>query len=179
MVNITNPTVLLPSTPLIIYDKNGSLFYRATKNTRISLPVGVYTIVGSYTNCGCPKPNLRYYKASAKVKKTPRKLKVSIGDNPNKCTVNLHTGNVLLDKQFLEFPQYVIDFIKNHETAHYIYNGSGQDSEIACDRFACNIMLMKGYNPSQINAGFERTLDPKKSALRIKKMNEYLKIIKV
>ena len=82
-----------------------------------------------------------------------RKLNVTVGDNPSKCSVCLRSGNVLLDHKIHAMPIPVLAFILSHEKGHYLYR-----TEWKCDAYARNEMLKAGYNPSQIAMATETTL---------------------
>lgn len=83
----------------------------------------------------------------------PKKFKVIICKNPNKCTIELPTGRIFLDKKFSQGNEVQVKFILAHELGHYLYK-----SEHLCDLYANNMLLKMGYNPSQLVKTQNKTL---------------------
>ena len=139
---------------LYIYDRRKDRFekfYNCSAGNYFNLPVGVYYYVGnigklrkpiSYQLPDLPKPD--------KGKHFPKQLKISKKRNPNKCSINRHTGDVSLDHSLTRLPKYRLVHILFHEIAHYFYKEPNDPlRESKCDIFATRYMLERGYNPSQ------------------------------
>lgn len=77
-------------------------------------------------------------------------FKVMFTENPNKCSVNVKTGQVFFDNSFRNYPEFILQFILFHEAGHLFYRGEGHKSERNCDLFAAYHLLKRGMNPSQI-----------------------------
>lgn len=135
---------------LRIYDGQGRLFYffdmkPGRHDLHFNLPPGVYT-----TNNNVRRGSVRKYKLPSLPKKErsytpPRELKISYANNPNKATIDVTRGTVVLDYsiQNLSRPQKV--YILYHEKGHHFYA-----TEHYCDLYAMRQMLRDGFNPSQI-----------------------------
>ncbi len=139
--------------PVVICDAKGRHFY-STENIKkpvkaFNLPVGDYQLVKgkiapldrmvSYNLSKLPKPE-------RSGRKNPDNFDIEFGDNPNKCSVLWNDEKIIFDKEFaktLTIPE--LYFILFHEYGHRLYS-----TEKLCDLFSSNMMLKKGYNPSQI-----------------------------
>ncbi len=141
------------SARLRIYDDTGREFYfKDNVNGTIcfNLPKGSY-----FSNC----PLTRLAKPVVYVlPKFPRRnvffampksFNVKKGNNPNKVSVLLNTGDILVDSKLCALPRPTLVFFLYHELGHYLYRGEGLKSEMNCDTFAQRQMLKRGYNPSQ------------------------------
>lgn len=129
-------------------------FYIREIASDFNLPIGKYSIHGDFVQLSQPvKRKLPVLPKPERNLKVPRVIEVEYGENPNKATINLMRGKILLDNSFLSFPAYVRTFIFFHEIGHYFYS-----QEKYCDLFAAKKMLEKGYNPSQITTAQNLTL---------------------
>lgn len=150
--------------------KNGKIFYlNVSKNGKkiyFNLPAGVYTTDNEIKLL--PRP-LRY-----KVKRlpaperyfTPKTFDITIGKNPNKVSIWVHTGKVLIDADFWETlnePQR--KHCLYHEYGHYFYS-----TEWKCDLYAARKMLKEGFSPSQVFQAVYFNLSPNKEANHRKKI---------
>lgn len=162
-------------TPVEIFDDTGAIFYvvKPKKGKAVfNLPKGTY-FLKEFTRFETKKGKLYQYPMIPLPKKDrnlkrPRKFKLKFGTNPNKATVNLLNGTIFFDQDFYNsLNRTQKEFILAHELGHYFYKGGSQKNEQKCDAFACNMLLSKGYNPSQIDAAQKSTLDGHKSGVRI------------
>jgi hypothetical protein len=140
-----------------VYDSRLKPFYvKPTngKDTFFNLPIGIY-----FTDCELIQlkepvrynvPKLARFEKNIK---EPKKIGLFFGNNPNKCTIDIKTGNVLLDYKFRNETRPQIEFILNHERGHYKYF-----NESMCDLFSVCEMIKKGYNPSQMVFGINACL---------------------
>ena len=140
-----------------IYTLDGEIFYFSNnrKVTKFNLPKGVYKTDNNI------KLNIKPF--SFKVKKLPpferclkrpKKIKLFFQPNPNKCTVRLNEGIIIMDTAIKELPKPCIMFVLGHELGHYYYK-----SENKCDNYSFNLLLKQGYNPSQLIWASELTLN--------------------
>ena len=139
------------NTPVIIRDERGILFYTTEpilpRVKHFNLPAGKYLVdSGDFSQTDFFKPKLlRLPAPQGKQVKNPDKFKIEFGDNPNKCSVFWKKDLILFDKSFAEKPLPIVYFILFHEWGHRYYT-----KESYCDMFAANVMLLRGYNTSQI-----------------------------
>jgi hypothetical protein len=150
-----------PDVPIIINDFRGKVFYstidlRGVK--KFNLPRGKY-LVGNgdfsvlrnpvyYKKLPLPIPERNF--------DIPVDFTLVFADNINKCTVNWDLKTITFDRELLNLPLPDLFFILYHEYGHHLYN-----TEKYADAYACNTMLGKGYNPSQIGIGQINTLSLK------------------
>jgi hypothetical protein len=85
----------------------------------------------------------------------PAKVTVRYGDNPNKATITLEKGQILIDNSFLDAPDLVKKFIMYHEIGHYFYK-----TEEFCDEYAQERLIEDGYNLSQVHNATAKSLNP-------------------
>lgn len=85
----------------------------------------------------------------------PKNVVVQYGDNPNKATIRLESGEILIDNSFKEAPELVRKFIMYHEIGHYYYK-----TEEFCDEYAQERLLDDGYNLSQVHNATAKSLNP-------------------
>lgn len=88
-------------------------------------------------------------------------LKYFVEDNPNKCSIDVKTGNVIIDKSIFEKDIPFLCFVLFHENGHFFYKGGTFSGEACCDIFAAKKMMERGYNPSQIYFAQEFCLSEK------------------
>ena len=126
--------------------KDGKPFYSWAEGNDFNLPKGTFT---SDVEIEEIKPLT--YSMPAKRKrerfniKPPKKINVVFGDNPNKASIHLEKGLVLLDNKFKDSPEVLIKYIVLHEKGHYYYT-----TEEFCDEYAGEKLLEEGYNKSQV-----------------------------
>jgi hypothetical protein len=133
-----------------VFYKNGMPFYlkpnEKGKEVKFNLLSGIYNTDNNLIKLNLPvKYQLPVLPKIERKIELPNTINVSYGENPNKCSVWLKQGQVLLDNSFKKYPQFVRLFILYHEAGHYFYK-----TESKCDKFASHYMLKLGYNPSQI-----------------------------
>lgn len=131
--------------------KNGKPFYQHKREDgdkiKFNLPPGDYLTEGSIFLLSNP---IKYdFKRSRKREKEnytqPKELKVIFAPNPNKASVFLEDGVIVLDHSFKNADEVLLKYILYHEAAHYFYK-----SEHFCDEYAQERLLNEGYNKSQI-----------------------------
>jgi hypothetical protein len=140
---------------VLIFTPDGLIFYEK-KNQKegvyFNLPKGEY-----YTNCKLNKIGFINYelpKLPPKEKnKSIGKFKINIAGNPNKASIFINSGKIIIDNEIMNKNKYVWVFILLHELGHYFYY-----NEHSCDLFASRIMLKNGYNPSQIASAIDEGL---------------------
>jgi hypothetical protein len=142
---------------LTVKDKQFKTVYTAPAGKIFNVPViGKVYIKGAYKRLPTKIISdvaIKYYKPE---KKVPFKgiKQVIFSSNPNKCSIDVHSGTIIFDKTFFRSLNMVqLFFILSHELGHYFYY-----SEHKADTFARSIMLLMGFNPSQIVAGVNSTL---------------------
>lgn len=135
--------------PFRLYDGRGILFYDSdfVKKDIIefNLPPGKYFLDGKIYKLDRPfefkklelPPKQRNYRR--------KRYQIRFGKNKNKCTVNHRLGTILFDEAFRIAPKYILYDVYAHELGHSYYK-----SEELADRYASNLMLKWGFNPSQI-----------------------------
>lgn len=146
--------------PIVILDCRNKIFYDSRRvNNRVwefNLPEGVYTVEAGkiskrvnpveFNKLPLPKPE-RYKRDN------PEHFEIVFTDNPNKCTVDWTSKQIIYDNQFKQSELPIITFIYFHEIGHRFYK-----TEQYCDNYAYNRMLDAGYNPSQIAIPFVEIL---------------------
>ena len=176
---ISKPSMLIYRglAPVELFDDTGAIFYVVKPKQGkavFNLPKGTYYLK-EFTKFDIKKGKLYQYPMIPLPKKDrnlkrPKRFKLKFGNNPNKATVNLIDGTIFFDQDFYNsLNRTQKEFILCHELGHYFYKGGSQKNEQKCDAFACNMLLTKGYNPSQIDAAQKSTLDGHKSGVRISK----------
>jgi len=137
---------------IAIYSANLKPFYVKRSNgakIQFNLPIGIY-----YSNIDLKplkqkfeykKPKLPPFENVLK----PRKTTLVFCVNKNKCSIDLPTGIIMLDNSFRNATRPELEFVIEHEKAHYFYRGT-KNSETFCDIMAAYKMIEKGYNPSQL-----------------------------
>ena len=101
---------------------------------------------------------------------SPYNFKIIFGYNPNKCTVSWIKKTILFDDNLKEKTVPELFFILYHEYGHKKYK-----TEKYADLYATNMMLKKGYNPSQIGAAPVTSLSSKQLPRKKYIVNKILK----
>ena len=143
-----------------IFDKNRKPFYifDAHKDvTRFNLPKGVFYTKNKISPLKKPvRYRLVLPKRERNIKR-PKRIRIKWGNNPNKASIRLKTGQIFIDNIFREdYPAFVPTYLFFHEIGHYFYA-----SEKGADAWARVQMLKRGYNPSQIYMASSLTLSDK------------------
>ncbi len=136
--------------PIIeILDNSGNRFYYLEnlnyERVTFNLPTGLY-----YTDCDLTalKKPLKYVTPKLPIRekhiRVHKNIKTYDKENPNKASINVSKGFIIIDPEYISgnIPREV--FIKFHEHGHYYYK-----TEWKCDVFSASEMLKRGYNPSQ------------------------------
>lgn len=171
IVNDTKKGYITTDNLIQIFDCNMYPFYMydftGFKKKIFNLPKGIfYTDNNLQPLKRCKKfklknmPNKEYLFRSY-----PERWQIYFSHNPNKCTVNYPLGKIYLDNRYKHCARVIFDFIIFHELGHCFFA-----TEKYADLFAANLMLLKGYNPSQtqiapLKALSDRSTDRKKFIL--------------
>jgi hypothetical protein len=140
--------------------QNGRIFYGMRKpgeEILFNLPPGRYTTEWKIETLARPvKVDFPTRRKRERFNiEPPKQVKVTFGDNPNKATIKLEAGEVLIDNSFKEAPELVKKFIMYHEIGHYFYK-----TEEFCDEYAQERLLNDGYNLSQVHNATAKSLNP-------------------
>ena len=156
-----------------IFDTEGRPFYIYPKPDskpycHFNLPAGEYITKNNLTVTGVRKYKVPSW-PKAEWNLTPPKTLIYVKTgNPNKASIILEKGLVILGTYFDvdgvryntdELPKPFIKQVLCHEVAHYLYGQNGEDSERKCDKAAQIWMLTNGYNPSQVGNAFKYCLN--------------------
>jgi hypothetical protein len=139
------------STPILIIEKvTNKPFYDTSWLENpvkyFNLPEGEYYTTSDIEMLKSPVPK--------KIKKLPKKerrrpnpnnFKIMFGDNPNICSIDWDRGEIIFDSSLRELPLPHLIFLLYHELGHEHFG-----TEEYADAFARNMMLLNGYNESQI-----------------------------
>jgi len=162
-----------PSTPVIINDSRGILFYAPKLGTKqFNLPPFGNYFIESGTFKELPKP-VQYPLAKLPILirrfPSPFDFTIEFANNPAKCTVDWSGKRIIFDHAFKRKPYNELFFILYHEFAHAFFNGGTEENESKCDLMAGNYMLIRGFNPEQVTSSPITSLssvDPKTGAQR-------------
>jgi hypothetical protein len=136
----------------------GELFYYHKGNEKgkfyFNLPKGIYQSEGEIYKL--KKPIVKHLPKLPKREvfyKIPKKVKVIITKNKNKCSIDLRKNTIYLDPEISKKGYSELTFVLFHEIGHYYYK-----TEEKCDLFAARKMLEMGFNPSQCGLSINNTL---------------------
>jgi len=139
-----------------IIKKSGRDFYAFNGPVHFNLPPGEYTTNTELTPCKPVKYRVKSERKRERFDlKAPKKIQVKFADNPNKASIHLAEGYVILDNKYKEAPECMLKYILYHEIGHYFYT-----TESFCDEYATERLLEEGYNQSQIIWASEKSLGP-------------------
>lgn len=150
---------------IAVYDKFGQLFYSYfpinNKPFLFNLNLEKFTFTGEiYTS---KKKMIYKVNLPNNNVKMPQNINVIFTNNGEKASINLTKGLLTIDDKYRSQPFFILAFLYGHEFAHLLYpspNGiRSTQNEFNCDKFAANLMLKRGYNPSQILAAMKFSLD--------------------
>lgn len=150
----------------MIYDDKGNPFYWHTNKERsinFNLPKGKYSTQNKITKQAKFKPY-----GNGKYPNTPafraflKTLKIYCRTNPNKASISLQQRIIIVDPKFYNSVYKPLQaFTLGHEVFHYFYHSKAkwqkanrlihQHIEKQCDKASANLMLAKGYNPTQVS----------------------------
>ena len=157
MIEITEKTGfknLKRSIPIIIKDHRDIMFYdsrllRKPPDT-FNLPAGKYYVQSGVFK-SLPKP-VNFKKIDlpkpTRQRPLPTDFEIKFEDRPDKAQINWDAKTITFDNSFLRAPLPTVYFILFHEYGHAYYDGT-KDGEKYCDAFAHNMMIDRGFNPSQ------------------------------
>jgi hypothetical protein len=153
-MNLTEKTgfrIIDKSQPVIIRDSRGILFYSTEdllpRVESFNLPKGSYIVDrGAFKKMSEPidykLPSLPPFERNRPV---PIDFEVIFGANKHKCSILWDAQKILFDTSLEDDPLPTLMFMLYHEFGHSKYK-----TEKYCDLYASNLMIKKGYNPSQI-----------------------------
>ncbi len=191
MLQVRELTGYKSNSPIICIFRNGKPFYAKTNksgNISFNMPIGTYDVLaGELTKLNKPlKYELIKLPNPTKFIKFPERIKIHFGENPHKCSVRMgkYQMDVYFDNSFKDADFYELMWIMGHECGHSFYGGCEVGTpeyfknEGYCDDFAANIMLIIGYNPSQIDAAIKQAIS---NGFHSKKRKEslYQNLIKI
>jgi hypothetical protein len=139
-----------PTRPVIIRDFRHKIFYSTVGLSPVkmfNLPIGTYFIdQGNIKKMAYPV-EFKYSELPTPERKfkSPSNFSIQFGYNPNKCTIKWLEDTILFDNALRDEPLPSIYFILYHEFGHARYK-----TEKYADLYASNMMIKRGYNPSQI-----------------------------
>ena len=144
----------------VCIDKDGRIFYGMQKpgeDILFNLPPGNYSTEWKIEPLSRPvKVDFPTRRKRERFNLTPpKRVNVRYGDNPNKATIKLESGQILIDNSFKNAPELVKKFIMYHEIGHYFYK-----TEEYCDEYAQERLLDDGYNLSQVHNATAKSLNP-------------------
>lgn len=131
------------------------------KRVAFNLPKGVWLTDNNIKPLKRPLTYLAPKLPRADRHHTKQVMNFEVGHNPNKCSIDTHTGNVIIDYSIIQKDIPFVVFILFHEAGHFLYKGGTVKGELLCDCYAAKQMLRRGYNPSQINFAQEFCLSEK------------------
>jgi hypothetical protein len=140
---------------VIIFTPDGLVFYEKKnlgEGIYFNLPKGEYITECKLNKIGFINYSLPKLPPKQKQNKIG-KFKINVSENPNKASIYINSGKIIIDKNIVNKNKYVWVFILLHELGHYFYF-----NEHYCDLFASRIMLKNGYNPSQIASAIDEGL---------------------
>lgn len=158
-LGVEKPLTFLALSDIIVTDNRG-VFYACEKDKIFNLPKGIYTIKGVVKEFNY-KPNKlpvlpKSERNEISLNDLLDKLKVSFAYNPAKASINIYTGEIVIDSELnkkLSTPEFM--FIYLHELGHLYYK-----TEWKCDMYAMYQMLKKGFNYSQCKFSINQLLKP-------------------
>lgn len=149
-----------PNRQQIFFNLSCGLFFTDNEMQKLQRPI-------KYICPNLPKPDKNII---------PVEMEFFVTDNPSKASIDVATGNVIIDHSIHEKERPFKCFVLLHEVGHNYYNGGTH--EHLCDIFAAKTMLEKfGFNPSQVYLAQEFCLS-ENSVNRKDFLYNYLKKVK-
>lgn len=137
---------------VLLKDAAGDPFYLMGGAGTFTLPAGAYRVAeGAVEHLGPMK--VRSFVPGKARFPLPARMSVDVGPNPNKASIHLRSGHVLIDPSVAALPDFVRTFVLAHEIGHYFH-----ETEEGADGFAAHWMFCEGFNPSQIDAAARLSL---------------------
>jgi hypothetical protein len=139
-----------PERPVVIRDFRNKIFYDTTGLRSVktfNLPEGSFLIdSGDIEMLSEPvKYPLAILPFPERSLKLPKDFSIIFDNNPNKCTIKWLQKIIVFDHALKDLTLPELYFILYHEFGHHKFK-----TEKFADLYASNLMLIKGYNPSQI-----------------------------
>ena len=144
-----NRTGILPLSSGHVQDANGFIIYFAEVGNKFNLPDGIFEIDFPFEKVS-PLPYEQRLEEMPIPQKYGNKSLNKILYMPNIdaiAYIQYNKGVMVLDEELKRVPSFFHDFVFLHECGHFDYY-----DEEKCDLYASLGMLVKGWNPSQIDA---------------------------
>ncbi len=156
--------IVNPYRPVVIIDSNSRIFYSTEsllpRVDSFNLPsnMKLFADKGHFRSMDKPVsyPLVRLPVRERFTKPSPFRFKIEHKYNPNTCSIDWRRKRIIFDNSILELPIPDQWFILYHEFGHKLYK-----TEEHADKFARNMMIKRGFNPSQILLAPYRTLNDK------------------
>ena len=169
MLEIKEKTGFKTKSPFLFICEDDMPFYVRVideKGLRFNLPAGNYDVkVGEFEQCEPVDYPLIKIDEPYNFTPFPKALQLVYRPTPAKCQIDTDNGIVYADPMFKKFPKYTWKWVYGHELGHFPYQGKGIKSEKDCDIFSANLLLMEGFNPSQIRSAIDLVLSNRLSSL--------------
>lgn len=151
-ISLAAPGVFRRRGHVLIKDAALDPFYLMGGAGTFTLPAGVYSIAEGAVEYLGPMRVRSFAPGKARFP-LPARMSVEVGPNPNKASIHLRSGHVLIDPSVAALPDFVRTFVLAHEIGHYFHA-----TEEGADGFAAHWMFCEGFNPSQIDAAARLSL---------------------
>jgi len=153
LLKIHNKTGFISMSPVFITSIEGTPFLYVNENKNFTLPQGRFICYGKIIASDFSHLDGKTLHRPDK-RTTLNKHNVIFTNNPNKVSIDVRKGKIIVDNKFWQsLNEIQKNFVLAHELGHYRYY-----DEQKADRFAAHLLLMKGYNPTQIVAAANTTL---------------------
>ena len=174
----TGFNIINPSEPVNIRDFRGLMFYSTESMlpsvNNFNLPPGEYWIDTGHIRPLSEPVKFRMLdlppNAERVMSKNPMNFQILFGDNEHKCTVDFRRETITFDNSFKSAPLPELYFILFHEYAHQYFV-----TEKYCDILAANMMLTRGFNPSQIGRAHILSLSERQRERKAYALDKMLK----
>lgn len=166
---------LTPTRPVIIRDFRSKMFYSTIglkPVEQFNLPAGNYYIEQGNIQALKKPVTFPFYPMPKTQRNFPPPFDYSItfNHNPNRCTIHWGKKIIVFDKHLKNLTLPELFFILYHEFGHHLYR-----TERFADLYARNMMIKKGYNPSQIGKSPITSLSSKQYPRKKFIVNTFLK----
>lgn len=152
-IQVKRPTLFRSNGRVQVDETNGAPFYVFDDPGTFTLPAGSYVMSGG-ARIGPMKRRKGATVPEGMRWPMPKRVRIIFSPNPHKAVILLPEGLIILDPSLRSLPYFAKVFILFHEIGHYWHK-----DEAACDAFAAAEMERRGFNPSQIMAATELTMN--------------------
>lgn len=164
------------TSPCVLIYENGMPFYARNVDAnglKFNLPAGEYDVKhGDLDQCEPIAYPLMKIGAPTNVTPFPKNMELVWQPTEHKCQIDVHKNKIYADPIFKTLPKYVFRWVYGHELGHFWYKAfpwSGKaerlQAEKDCDIFSGNLLLMEGYNPSQIRSAIDLAISNRLTSL--------------